>query len=119
MERWLRRRCRKLRRSLRIRRRKAVTLVEELSIRTQKVQPLMKKLEQISARMDELERQILREMHDEGGRRVAIPTGVVGRDDEDAPATRGFFKGAHVVTRGYRVTPEFPGTRRLCERYFW
>src|SRR5438034_50748 len=50
---------RKLRRSLRIRRRKAVTLVEELSIRTQKVQPLMKKLEQISLRMDELEKQIL------------------------------------------------------------
>src|SRR5438034_10196407 len=50
---------RKLRRSLRIRRRKAVTLVEELSIRTQKVQPLMKKLEQISSRMDELERQSL------------------------------------------------------------
>jgi RNA polymerase primary sigma factor len=49
---------RKLRRSLRVRRRKAVTLVEELSIRTQKVQPLMRKLEQISARMDELERQI-------------------------------------------------------------
>ncbi len=49
---------RKLRRSLRIRRRKAVTLVEELSIRTQKVQPLMKKLEQISVRMDELERQV-------------------------------------------------------------
>src|SRR5258708_39750704 len=38
---------RKTRRSLRIRRRKAVTLVEELSIRTQKVQPLMRKLEQI------------------------------------------------------------------------
>jgi len=50
---------RKLRRSLRIRRRKAVTLVEELSIRTQKVQPLMRKLEQISARMDELEKKIL------------------------------------------------------------
>src|SRR5258708_5830045 len=49
---------RKLRRILRIRRRKAVTLVEELSIRTQKVQPLMKKLEQISARMDELEKSI-------------------------------------------------------------
>src|SRR5262245_51035274 len=49
---------RRLRRTLRIRRRKAVTLVEELSIRTQKVQPLMKKLEQISGRMDELERQI-------------------------------------------------------------
>jgi RNA polymerase primary sigma factor len=51
---------RKLRRTLRIRRRKAVTLVEELSIRTQKVQPLMKKLEQISARMDELEQEIER-----------------------------------------------------------
>jgi RNA polymerase primary sigma factor len=49
----------KYRRSLKIRRRKAVTLVEELSIRTQKVQPLMKKLEQISLRMDELEKQIV------------------------------------------------------------
>ena len=49
---------RKIRRTLRVRRRKAVTLVEELSIRTQKVQPLMRKLEQISARMAELERQI-------------------------------------------------------------
>lgn len=49
---------RQLRRTLRIRRRKIVTLVEELSIRTQKVQPLMKKLEQISARMDELEKQV-------------------------------------------------------------
>jgi len=49
---------RKLRRALRVRRRKAVTLVEELSIRTQKIQPLMKKLEQISARMDELEQQV-------------------------------------------------------------
>ncbi len=49
---------RKFRRQLRIRRRKAVTLVEELSIRTQKVQPLMRKLEQISIRMDELEKQI-------------------------------------------------------------
>jgi RNA polymerase primary sigma factor len=47
-----------LRRILKGRRRKTVTLVEELSIRTQKVQPLMKKLEQISGRMDELERQI-------------------------------------------------------------
>jgi RNA polymerase primary sigma factor len=49
---------RELRRSLRIRRRKAVTLVEELSIRTQRVQPLMRKMEQISLRMDELEKQI-------------------------------------------------------------
>jgi RNA polymerase primary sigma factor len=46
------------RRLLKGRRRKTVTLVEELSIRTQKVQPLMKKLEQISGRMDELEHQI-------------------------------------------------------------
>ncbi len=50
---------RKLRRALRVRRRKAVTLVEELSIRTQKVQPLMKKLEQMSAQMDELEHKIM------------------------------------------------------------
>jgi RNA polymerase primary sigma factor len=49
---------RPMRRGLRVRRRKAVTLVEELSIRTQKVQPLMKKLEQISARMDELDRRV-------------------------------------------------------------
>lgn len=49
---------RRARRSLRVRRRKAVTLVEELSIRTQKVQPLMKKLEQISVRMTELEAQV-------------------------------------------------------------
>ncbi len=40
--------------NLKRRRRKAVNLVEELSIRTQKVQPLMKRLEQISARMSEL-----------------------------------------------------------------
>jgi RNA polymerase primary sigma factor len=49
---------RRFRRTLRLRRRKAVTLVEELSIRTQKVQPLMKRLEQISLRMTELETQI-------------------------------------------------------------
>src|SRR5205807_1457215 len=49
---------RKLRRSIRLRRRKAVTLVEELSIRTQKVQPLMKRLEQISCRMTEVEQEL-------------------------------------------------------------
>ena len=47
-----------IRKRLKLRRRKTVTLVEELSIRTQKVQPLMKKLEQISSRMDDLEEQI-------------------------------------------------------------
>jgi RNA polymerase primary sigma factor len=46
------------RRRLKIRRRKAVTLVEELSIRTQRVQPLMKKLDQIAVRMAELNGQI-------------------------------------------------------------
>jgi RNA polymerase primary sigma factor len=45
---------RRLRRALRVRRRKAVTLVEELSIRTQRIQPLMRKLEQIAGRMEEL-----------------------------------------------------------------
>jgi RNA polymerase primary sigma factor len=51
---------RSLRNDLKVRRRKAVTLVEELSIRTQKVQPLMKRLEQVSARMTE----IMSQLHD-------------------------------------------------------
>jgi RNA polymerase primary sigma factor len=55
---------RRLRRQLRLRRRKAVTLVEELSIRTQKVQPLMKILDQVSSKMDELERDIERLRND-------------------------------------------------------
>ena len=46
--------ARVLRVELARRRRKAVTLVEELSIRTQKVQPLMKRLEQIAGRMNEI-----------------------------------------------------------------
>jgi RNA polymerase primary sigma factor len=49
---------RRLRRQLRVRRRKCVTLVEELSIRTQRIQPIMKKMEQIAARMLDLERQL-------------------------------------------------------------
>jgi RNA polymerase primary sigma factor len=49
---------RSLRLELKNRRRKAVTLVEELSIRTQKVQPLMKRLEQVSGRMRELVTQL-------------------------------------------------------------
>ncbi|QEH33023.1 RNA polymerase sigma factor SigA [Aquisphaera giovannonii] len=40
--------------NLKRRRFKAVNLVEELSIRTQKVQPLMKRLEQTAVRMEEL-----------------------------------------------------------------
>ena len=51
-------RRRTLRIDLKNRRRKAVALVEELSIRTQKVQPLMKRLEQTSVRMDDILRQL-------------------------------------------------------------
>jgi len=40
------------------RREKMVTLVEELSIRTQRIQPLMKKLEQIAERVDTVDKQI-------------------------------------------------------------
>jgi RNA polymerase primary sigma factor len=49
---------RKIRCRLRARRRKCVTLCEELSIRTQRVQPLMKKLQQIATRMSDLDQQI-------------------------------------------------------------
>jgi RNA polymerase primary sigma factor len=45
---------------LRRRRRKVVLLVEELSIRTQRLQPVMKRMEQISERMTELERRLTR-----------------------------------------------------------
>jgi len=62
---------RRLRRQLQLRRFKAVTLVEELSIRTQKVQPLMKRLEQISKRMDELVQQI-REMKQQGAPKAEL-----------------------------------------------
>ncbi|MFO0816109.1 MAG: RNA polymerase sigma factor RpoD [Gemmatales bacterium] len=51
---------RQIRRRLRLRRRKCVTLCEELSIRTQRVQPLMKKLQQIAGRMGDLYGQIQR-----------------------------------------------------------
>ena len=45
---------------LRNQRRKMVTLVEELSIRTQRLQPVMKRLQQIGERMTELERRLSR-----------------------------------------------------------
>ncbi len=45
---------------LELRRRKMVTLVEELSLRTQRLQPAQRRLEQISRRMCELEAQLLR-----------------------------------------------------------
>ncbi len=43
---------------LRVKRRKMVTLVEELSIRTQRLQPVMRRLEQISERMTDLEHKL-------------------------------------------------------------
>ncbi|MGZ0169536.1 MAG: RNA polymerase sigma factor RpoD [Planctomycetales bacterium] len=45
---------------LKARRRKMVILVEELSIRTQRLAPIMKRIEQISQRMTELERRLNR-----------------------------------------------------------
>ncbi len=53
---------------LKSRRRKAVNLVEELSIRTQKVQPLMKRLEQVSGRMAELMFQLQEHRAGRGGK---------------------------------------------------
>jgi len=47
-------------RRLKYRRRKCVILVEELSVRTQRIQPMMKKLRQISLRMNELREEIAR-----------------------------------------------------------
>jgi RNA polymerase primary sigma factor len=41
-----------------VNRRKMVTLIEELSLRTQRLQPCLKRLEQISARMQEILRQL-------------------------------------------------------------
>jgi RNA polymerase primary sigma factor len=59
---------RQIRFQLTMRRQKAVTLVEELSIRTQKVQPLMKRLEQISHRMQELRELIADQRRVRGGK---------------------------------------------------
>ena len=53
---------------LKNRRRKAVNLVEELSIRTQKVQPLMKRLEQVAGRMGELMFQLSEHRAGRGGK---------------------------------------------------
>uniref|UniRef100_A0A7C4QGF2 RNA polymerase sigma factor SigA n=1 Tax=Schlesneria paludicola TaxID=360056 RepID=A0A7C4QGF2_9PLAN len=44
--------------ALAVRRRKMVTLVEELSVRTQRLQPTMRRLEQICRRMHDLQKQI-------------------------------------------------------------
>jgi RNA polymerase primary sigma factor len=51
-------RRRKVKRALWQRRRRAATLVEELSLRTSRIQPLMKKLQHISDKMLEIQREI-------------------------------------------------------------
>jgi len=51
-------RKRELRKRMRARRRKCVTLLEELSLRTSKIVPLMQKLKAISEKMHDLERTI-------------------------------------------------------------
>jgi RNA polymerase primary sigma factor len=45
-------------RKLKFRRRKCIRLIEELSVRTQRIQPMMKKLRQICSRMQELREEI-------------------------------------------------------------
>lgn len=47
-------------RRLKYRRRKCVRLIEELSVRTQRIQPMMKKLRQIASRMTELREELRR-----------------------------------------------------------
>jgi RNA polymerase primary sigma factor len=44
--------------SLKVRRRKMVTLLEELSVRTQRMQPTMRRMEQIARRMSDLQHQL-------------------------------------------------------------
>ncbi len=46
------------------RRRKVATLLEEMSLRTQRLQPLIRRLEQIARRMADLQREIARISHD-------------------------------------------------------
>lgn len=48
----------KIRETINERRRRSITLLEEMSLRTQRLQPCMKRLQQISVRMLELEEQI-------------------------------------------------------------
>jgi RNA polymerase primary sigma factor len=53
------------------RRKKMLTLVEELSLRTRRVQPLMQQLEEVSRRMDRLQRQ-LKQLKEEGASAVRL-----------------------------------------------
>jgi len=57
--------------------RRAAKLLEELSLRTSRIQPLMKKLEHISAKMDDLERAI-----NEAPKRDILPEELAAMKDE-------------------------------------
>lgn len=59
---------RSARQALTIRRRKMATLMEELSLRTQRLQPTLRRLEQISRRMIELKKQIEGTKHLKGSK---------------------------------------------------
>ncbi len=48
----------KLNKTIEVRRRKMITLVEELSVRSQRLQPALKRLEQISRRMTDIQHEI-------------------------------------------------------------
>ncbi len=72
------------------RRVKAVRLVEELGLRTQRLQPLLEKLKQISRRMEDLKLQLdqLRLNGGEPPRRWGTPQGIVLPDEVDAGKSR-------------------------------
>ena len=88
-----------------LRRRKTVTLVEELSIRTQKVQPLMKKLEQIAQRMDELEQR------DRGAARATAPR------KEDRANLEKELQRPDAASR-WRSRPACASASRSCSKRF-
>jgi len=69
---------RQLTRQIEQRRRKAVTLIEELGLRTSKVVPLMKKQENLCNKMRELEKRIANAKHDKD----LLPEDVMAMKDE-------------------------------------
>ena len=59
------------------RRRKCLTLVEELSLRTRRVQPLMQQLEEFSERLDEIQARLADIRHDPAGHAAQLRRGEV------------------------------------------
>ena len=90
------------------RRRKMVTLIEELSLRTQRLQPAMKRLEQISVRMLELQEADRKpQRHATGPRRTSQPatrTRRTRRYDHGKPGQpRGTHANDRHAVRGLRT----------------